>query len=120
VPQLGTEVIVSETETKQSDSSLSKKPTTKRKLNVQVVTVGKKIWVLRLVFLFTLIFLMSSNIIVALGVNDPLVIYSTLMPIQSIAVFFIGWFFFKNRALGRQVDDKHLVSVIIPIYNQEI
>jgi glycosyltransferase involved in cell wall biosynthesis len=39
------------------------------------------------------------------------------MPIQTLIVLVIGWFFFKNRATGKVPDD--LVSVIIPVYNQE-
>ena len=83
------EVIVSETEDKQNTSSRFEEPKKQHTLIRQVATTGKKAWVLRIIFLFTLIFLMSSNIIVALRINDPLVIYSTLMPIQSIAIFFI-------------------------------
>ena len=114
-----TEVTISETEEEESDSSLWEETTDQPILNGQVVTIGKKAWAFRLVFLFTLIFLMSSNIIIALRINHPLVVYSTLMPIQSIAIFFIGWFFFKNLAHGKRADEKYLVSVIVPIYNQE-
>ena len=119
MPHLVSEVIVSETETQQSNSSLTKEPANQPIISNRRVSVGKKAWTLRIVLLFTLIFLMSSNIIIALRINDPLVIYSTLMPIQTIAIFFIGWFFFKNSAQRNQVDDQDLVSVIIPIYNQK-
>ena len=83
----------------------------------QIIT--KKVWILRISFLFTLVFLMSSNVIIALQINDPLVYYSTLMPINTLVIFFIGWFFFKNPSTGKKVINNELVSVIIPIYNQE-
>lgn len=85
--------------------------------NQQIIT--KKVWIIRISFLFTLVFLMSSNVIIALQINDPLVYYSTLMPINTLVIFFIGWFFFKNPSTGKKVIDNELVSVIIPIYNQE-
>jgi hyaluronan synthase len=39
------------------------------------------------------------------------------MPIHALIVLVTGWVFFKNRATGKTPDD--LVSVIIPVYNQE-
>ena len=48
---------------------------------------------------------------------DPLIVYSTLMPIHALIILFTGWVFFKNRATGKVPND--LVSVIIPAYNQE-
>ena len=60
---------------------------------------------------------MIYNISVALSVADPLIVYSTLMPIHAIIILVTGWIFFKNRAIGMVPDD--LVSVIIPVYNQE-
>jgi hyaluronan synthase len=39
------------------------------------------------------------------------------MPIHALIILVTGWVFFKNRATGKVPDD--LVSVIIPVYNQE-
>ena len=64
-----------------------------------------------------LIVFMVFNITIALSVGDPLIVYSTLMPIHALIVLVTGWVFFKNRATGEVPDD--LVSVIIPTYNQE-
>jgi hyaluronan synthase len=61
-------------------------------------------------------FFMFYNLTVAWLMWDPLIIYSTLMPLHTLVVFIVGWIFFKNRATGQVPDD--LVSVIIPIYNQ--
>jgi len=60
---------------------------------------------------------MFFNLTVAWLIFDPLIIYSTLMPLHMILVFAVGWIFFKNRATGQVPED--LVSVIIPVYNQE-
>ena len=64
-----------------------------------------------------LIVFMIYNISIALSVGDPLIVYSTIMPIHALIVLATGWIFFKNRAVGKVPDD--LVSIIIPVYNQE-
>jgi hyaluronan synthase len=61
--------------------------------------------------------IMLYNLTIAMMAWDPLLIYSTLMPFHTITVFVVGWIFFKNKAIGRIPTD--LVSVIIPVYNQE-
>ena len=81
------------------------------------ILVSKKAWALRGVMLGFLIIFMIYNITIALSVGDPLIVYSTLMPIHALLVLATGWIFFKNRATGELSQD--LVSVIIPVYNQE-
>lgn len=49
--------------------------------------------------------------------GDPLIIYSTLMPVHTVIILTVGWFFYKSNVKGKVGND--LVSVIIPIYNQE-
>lgn len=90
------------------------------RLQYQELKVDRKTWVLRVALLFGLIFLMCSNVIVALEIGNDLIFYSTLMPIQTVSVFFIGWFFFKNSSEGKKIKFNELVSVIIPIYNQKL
>ena len=51
------------------------------------------------------------------ALHDSLVIYSTLMPIHALFIMLFGWFFYRNPAKGKAGND--LVSVIIPVYNQE-
>lgn len=60
---------------------------------------------------------MIYNASIALSVGDPIIIYSTLMPIHTITVFVVGWLFFKHKT----IDDPqaHLVSVIVPVYNKK-
>lgn len=81
------------------------------------ISVSKKAWAFRLTFLSALISWMVFNISLGLAIAESLIVYSALMQIHTLIVFIVGWFFFKTRALGETPDD--LVSVIIPIYNQE-
>lgn len=82
------------------------------------IYVSRKAWAFRLTALSIMISIALGNLFVALTLGDSLIIYSMLMPIHAIAVFVIGWIYFKNKATGEVPDD--LVSVIIPVYNQEI
>ena len=82
------------------------------------IKVSKKAWVFRSLIIIGIGLFMIFNAYAALLVGDPLIIYSTLMPFHTFAVLVIGWFFFKNKATGKT--PKELVSVIIPVYNQEL
>lgn len=64
-----------------------------------------------------MIVLVGYNIDQASTLGDPLLVYSTLMPVHTLAVFVAGWLFYKNRANGRAPND--LVSVIVAVYNQK-
>jgi len=81
------------------------------------ILVSHKAWTLRAIMLFGLVLFMIFNMSIALSVGDPLIVYSTLMPIHALIVLVTGWVFFKNKATGKPTGD--LVSVIIPVYNQE-
>jgi hyaluronan synthase len=79
--------------------------------------VSRKAWLFRILFLSGMIAFMAYNIRIALAVGDPLIIYTTVMPVHALMVLVIGWVFYKNPATGKVPDN--LVSVIIPVYNQE-
>jgi hyaluronan synthase len=81
------------------------------------IKVSKKAWAFRVFFLAAITALMIYNVTLALIAGDPLIIYSTLMPVHALIVLVVGWVCFKNRATGKTPDE--LVSVIIPVYNQE-
>jgi hyaluronan synthase len=81
------------------------------------ISVSKKAWVIRGLLFSALAAFMVFNIMYALTIGDPLIVYSTLMPIQTLIILVTGWFLFKNKATGKVPDE--LVSVIIPVYNQE-
>ena len=53
----------------------------------------------------------------ALKYGDPFIIYSTIVPIHSLLLFFGAWILYRNPANGKL--ENELVSVVIPIYNQE-
>lgn len=112
-------VALSEVETEQDNYLLVDEPEAEQAVTYRGMSVSKKAWIVRITLLFTLIYLMASNIIIALEINNPLIVYSTLMPIQTISIFFLGWFFFKNLSEGKQVISQEPISVIIPIYNQK-
>lgn len=80
--------------------------------------VSKKAWAFRSLIVVGISLFMIYNATVALSIGDPLIVYSTLMPFHTFAVLVIGWFFFKNKATGETPQE--LVSVIIPVYNQEL
>ena len=82
----------------------------------ETVQVSRKAWIARIFIVAALTFFMFYNLTVALLMWDPLIVYSTLMPLHTLIVFVVGWVFFKNRAVGKVPKD--LVSVIIPAYNQ--
>lgn len=81
------------------------------------ILVSKKAWVARALILAAIIYFMVYNVTVAWESQDLLIVYSTLMPIHTLIIFFVGWVFFRNKAGGKTPED--LVSVIIPVYNQE-
>ncbi len=81
------------------------------------IYVTKKAWILRITTLAGLILVMGYNLQEGLILGDPLVTYSTLMPLHAFAVFAVGWFFFRSQTNGKAGND--LVSIIVPIFNQE-
>jgi hyaluronan synthase len=81
------------------------------------IQIKPKGWLLRISAIIALGFVILYNIQQGLELNDPLIVYSTLMPIHALFISAIGWFLYKNPARGKAGFD--LVSVIIPVYNQE-
>lgn len=74
-------------------------------------------WAARAAVLSLVVLVMGLNLYQGWVLGDPLVFYSTLMPLHALAVFAVGWLSFTCRANGKVTSD--LVSVIIPIYNQQ-
>jgi len=81
------------------------------------ILVSRKAWVSRVLFLVGFAVFMIYGMKVALSTGDALIIYSMFIVIHSLLVLIYGWFVFKSRATGKVPDT--LVSVIIPVYNQE-
>ena len=81
------------------------------------ITTKKKAWIVRIAALSIVTYVIFFNLQNGFETDDPLVIYSTLMPIHALLIRSVGWFFYKNPAKGKA--GSGLVSVIIPVYNQE-
>jgi hyaluronan synthase len=81
------------------------------------ILVSKKAWIIRALTLSLVTACMAYNLIIAWRLWDPIIIYSTMMPLHTLVVFIVGWVFFRNKAKGKVPEN--LVSVIIPVYNQE-
>ncbi len=82
------------------------------------ILVSRRAWAVRALAFAGMVSLAAYNLNVAFTLNDPLIFYSILIPMHTLAVFFVGWLFFRDKAYGKISND--LVSVIIPIYNQEV
>ncbi|MEM2110378.1 MAG: glycosyltransferase [Candidatus Bathyarchaeia archaeon] len=104
-------------EKKVNSSSIRQEYCTQRISNDGRIQIGKKGWFFRILTLSAMVFLVIFNLFQGLLAGDPLVAYSTFMPLHTVLVFACGWLFYKSRANGKV--ENVLVSVIIPIYNQE-
>lgn len=109
-----------EVETKLSHNEEEHAPSlcTQRISEDRRILVSRKAWAARALAFSGMISLLAYNLNIALALNDPLIFYSILMPLNTLTVFFVGWLFFRDKAYGK-VSANDLVSVIIPIYNQE-
>src|SRR5690606_14605955 len=81
------------------------------------IKVGKKGWVLRIITIIGISLIAIYNLYEGLQLQDPLIVYSTLMPLHALLVFTFGWLFYRSPARGTVGDD--LVSVVIPVFNQK-
>jgi hyaluronan synthase len=81
------------------------------------IEVSKLAWVLRICSIVAITSVILFNLIKGVDLKDPLIAYSTLMPIHALIILFVGWFFYKNPAKSPAKNE--LVSVIIPVYNQK-
>ncbi len=81
------------------------------------IYVPKKGWIIRGAVVLGLMVIIVYNLYVGLYLTDPLVAYSTIMPLHALLVVIVGWFFYRNPAIGK--DRNELVSVLIPVFNQE-
>jgi hyaluronan synthase len=81
------------------------------------ISVSKTAWAVRIAALATIVFMITYNLYEGMRLQDPLIVYSTLMPVHALMIFGFGWLFYKNPAKALAGDD--LVSVIIPVYNQK-
>lgn len=81
------------------------------------IIVPRRGWVVRILSIIALSLITIYNVYQGLLLNDPLVVYSTLMPLHAVLLFTVGWIFYRNPAKSEAGND--LVSVVIPVYNQK-
>ena len=81
------------------------------------IVISKKGWVIRYVIISLAGFAVAINIQIAFDLEEPILLYVNLLPLQAMMYIFIGWFFYRNPATGEPGNE--LVSIIIPVYNQE-
>jgi hyaluronan synthase len=83
------------------------------------IGVAKKGWVLRIATLAIHLFLIIYIIYEGIRIGDSFIIYSFLMPLSTFLNLLFGWIFYKNPASKYSGENNELVSVIVPVYNQE-
>ena len=81
------------------------------------ISIPKKGWLARIVILISIFLIIGYNLEVGLRLADPLILYSIIVPSHSVLILILGWIFYRNPSKGEIGNE--LVSVIIPIYNQE-
>ncbi|HSB84295.1 MAG TPA: glycosyltransferase, partial [Nitrosarchaeum sp.] len=81
------------------------------------IQTSRLAWMLRIVTLTGISLMIIYNLQQGIELNDPLIAYSTLMPLHALIVLCIGWVLYRNPAKGKTGND--LVSVIIPVFNQK-
>lgn len=82
------------------------------------IHVNKKGWPIRIIALGGIIFAIYYSINLGYELQQPLLIFSVILPIHSFLILLIGWTFYKNPAHGGKIDNA-LISVIVPVYNQQ-
>src|SRR5437867_9891654 len=73
-------------------------------------------WLVRILALIFITTFITITIYGDLKSQEPLLMYSTIMPAHAVIILFVGWFYFKKPS-GSKTKNQ-LVSVIIPTYNQ--
>ena len=81
------------------------------------ISIPKIGWVLRISAIVGIVALLAYYLENGLEIQDPLIFFAALMPIQELIIVSIGWFFYRNPSQKDAEND--LVSVIIPVFNQE-
>jgi hyaluronan synthase len=81
------------------------------------ILVSRKAWAARVAITASVVLVVAYTLQQGIELGDAFVVYSTLMPVHTLLILVAGWFFYKSNLKGKLGDE--LVSVIIPIYNQE-
>jgi len=95
----------------------------KNKTNQKLMSNGKiyierKGWLIRIFALIGIFFTMFYTSYLGIELKQPLILFSVILPLHSFLILLVGWFFYKNPAHGGLTDNV-LISVIVPVYNQQ-
>lgn len=74
-------------------------------------------WAIRVATLVGMCVIMLFTLYTGIRLGDPLLIFSNIMPLNSVLAMYIAWFHYKSP-VGVKLDED-LVSVLIPVYNQK-
>lgn len=81
------------------------------------IKIPKIAWIVRFITIFGMTGVITYNFSVGLQLQDPLIIFSTLLPLEALIIALVGWVFYRNPSKG--IAGNELVSVLIPVYNQK-
>lgn len=81
------------------------------------IETTRKGWIIRVSTLAGMCAILSFTLYIGITTGDPLLIFSNIMPLNSILAMYVAWFHYKSPATGKLAND--LVSVVIPVYNQK-
>lgn len=92
-----------------------------------MINVGKTAWLVRVIVFIAYIALISYILYFGIVVHyNWLLVYSVVMPLTDLLGLIIGWVMYRNPVQNKKEIDKPsmsmpapLVSVIVPIYNQQ-
>jgi hyaluronan synthase len=87
------------------------------------IYVSKKAWAVRSITMIAILAIIAYTILLSLQTSDIIVLASVIFPLHSLTALAIGWVFFKSPVAGKvgeeEGGDNDLVTVIIPVYNQQ-
>lgn len=82
------------------------------------IYVNKKAWPIRIIALSGIMGSILYSVNLGYELQQPLLIFSIILPIHSFLILLVGWIFYKNPAHNGKIDNK-LISIIVPVYNQQ-
>lgn len=82
-----------------------------------IIKISYHQWLARFAILGLACLAVAISIQIGIELNEPALLYVSVLPIHGILYLLIGWILYRNPATGKPGNE--LVSVIIPVYNQE-
>jgi len=83
------------------------------------IRIPKVAWIIRVVVLGIISAIIWTILTYSLQTFDAIMIISLILPIHTLTITIISWVWYRNPGHGHILRDDPLVSVLIPVYNQE-